>query len=95
MGFVLKLDDLQTHPMPSWFEDAKFGIYAHWGPYSVPSFGSEWISRNMYLLHCNAPGNNTSQSPSGDLLIGVHSAGSFFGRFFVKSRFCLWVCFVT
>ena len=34
-----------THPMPQWFEDAKFGIYAHWGPYSVPAFGSEWISR--------------------------------------------------
>ena len=35
--------------MPKWFEDAKFGIYAHWGPYSVPAFGSEWISRNMYV----------------------------------------------
>ena len=38
-----------SHPMPSWFEDAKFGIYAHWGPYSVPAYGSEWYSRNMYV----------------------------------------------
>ncbi|HEY3280673.1 MAG TPA: alpha-L-fucosidase [Armatimonadota bacterium] len=33
---------------PEWFRDAKFGIYFHWGPYSVPAFGSEWYSRNMY-----------------------------------------------
>ena len=36
------------HPDPQWFADAKFGIYAHWGPYSVPAFGNEWYSRNMY-----------------------------------------------
>lgn len=40
---------ITQHPMPSWFEDAKFGIYAHWGPYSVPAYGSEWYSRNMYV----------------------------------------------
>jgi alpha-L-fucosidase len=33
---------------PQWYEDAKFGIYFHWGIYSVPAFGSEWYSRNMY-----------------------------------------------
>ena len=36
------------HGGAPWFDDAKLGIYAHWGPYSVPSFGSEWYSRNMY-----------------------------------------------
>lgn len=39
---------LTNHLTPAWFEDAKFGIYYHWGPYSVPGFGSEWYSRNMY-----------------------------------------------
>ncbi|MCH7905270.1 MAG: alpha-L-fucosidase [Armatimonadetes bacterium] len=34
---------------PEWFRDAKFGIYFHWGVYSVPAFGSEWYPRNMYL----------------------------------------------
>ena len=27
----------------------RFGIYAHFGPYSVPAYGSEWYSRNMYV----------------------------------------------
>jgi len=34
---------------PKWFRDAKFGIYFHWGVYSVPAFGSEWYPRNMHL----------------------------------------------
>lgn len=33
---------------PEWYEDAKFGIYFHWGVYSVPAHHSEWYSRNMY-----------------------------------------------
>ena len=39
---------LKAHPNPQWFNDAKFGIYFHWGPYTVPEFGNEWYSRNMY-----------------------------------------------
>jgi len=34
---------------PDWFIDSKLGIYAHWGPYNVPDFGSEWYPRNMYI----------------------------------------------
>jgi alpha-L-fucosidase len=34
---------------PEWFKDAKFGIYFHWGPYSVPAYGSEWYPRWMYV----------------------------------------------
>jgi alpha-L-fucosidase len=33
---------------PEWFQDAKFGIYFHWGVYSVPAYGTEWYPRNMY-----------------------------------------------
>lgn len=33
---------------PEWFKDAKFGIYFHWGVYSVPAFDSEWYPRWMY-----------------------------------------------
>jgi len=33
---------------PDWFRDAKYGIYFHWGVYSVPAFGSEWYPRNMH-----------------------------------------------
>ena len=33
---------------PDWFRNAKFGLFFHWGPYTVPAFGNEWYSRNMY-----------------------------------------------
>lgn len=45
-------DSLQAFRVPEWFRDAKFGIFIHWGPYSVPAFANEWYSRNMYV-----PGN--------------------------------------
>lgn len=38
----------QVNPAPEWFKDAKFGIYFHWGVYSVPAFSSEWYPRGMY-----------------------------------------------
>lgn len=34
---------LDSRPLPSWYDEAKFGIFMHWGLYSVPSFGSEWF----------------------------------------------------
>ncbi len=39
----------QHPPAPAWFQDAKFGIYYHWGVFSVPAFGNEWYPRNMYI----------------------------------------------
>ena len=33
-------------PLPSWYADMKLGIFIHWGPYSVPSYGSEWFWHN-------------------------------------------------
>jgi alpha-L-fucosidase len=38
----------QHPPAPEWFQDAKFGIYFHWGVFSVPAFGNEWYPRTMY-----------------------------------------------
>jgi len=38
-----------NYMIPQWFSDAKFGIFIHWGVYSVPAFGSEWYPREMYL----------------------------------------------
>ncbi|MEO8763818.1 MAG: alpha-L-fucosidase [Ginsengibacter sp.] len=40
---------LEKYQVPDWFRDAKFGIFIHWGVYSVPAFESEWYPRNMYL----------------------------------------------
>ena len=39
---------LKAYKTPEWFRDAKFGIYCHWGPYSVPAFENEWYSHWMY-----------------------------------------------
>ncbi|CAH1130470.1 unnamed protein product [Ceutorhynchus assimilis] len=36
-------DSLDSRPIPSWFDEAKIGIFIHWGVFSVPSFYSEWI----------------------------------------------------
>ena len=41
-------ESLQKYDVPEWYKDAKFGIFIHWGAYSVPAFGSEWYPRNMY-----------------------------------------------
>jgi alpha-L-fucosidase len=40
---------LERQMVPEWYRDAKFGIFIHWGVYSVPAFGNEWYPRNMYL----------------------------------------------
>lgn len=42
-------ESLARYSVPEWYKRAKFGIFIHWGVYSVPAFGSEWYSRNMYI----------------------------------------------
>lgn len=39
---------LGHYTTPDWYRDAKFGIFIHWGVYSVPAYGSEWYPREMY-----------------------------------------------
>lgn len=39
---------LKAYQPPDWYRDAKFGIFIHWGLYSVPGYANEWYSRNMY-----------------------------------------------
>jgi alpha-L-fucosidase len=41
-------ESLEKYEVPEWYKDAKFGIFIHWGVYSVPAFGNEWYPRNMY-----------------------------------------------
>ncbi|WP_413665998.1 alpha-L-fucosidase [Mucilaginibacter sp. Mucisp86] len=40
-------ESLQNYKTPTWFRDAKFGIWAHWGPQCQPEAG-DWYARNMY-----------------------------------------------
>ena len=41
-------ESLKTHQTPKWFRDAKFGIWAHWGPQCVEGSG-DWMARSMYI----------------------------------------------
>lgn len=50
--YEAKWESLDKRPCPEWFLDAKFGIFIHWGVYSVPSWGApkqyaEWYWNNM------------------------------------------------
>ncbi|MEX2104686.1 MAG: alpha-L-fucosidase, partial [Bacilli bacterium] len=42
-------ESLAAFRVPDWYPQAKFGIFIHWGLYSVPAFNNEWYSRNMYM----------------------------------------------
>lgn len=42
-------DSLGNYQAPQWYKNSKFGIFIHWGIYSVPAFAGEWYSRNMYI----------------------------------------------
>ena len=41
-------NSLENYQVPEWFRNAKFGIWAHWGPQCVEGSG-DWMARSMYL----------------------------------------------
>lgn len=41
-------ESLAEYPAPEWYKKAKFGVFIHWGVYSVPAYFSEWYVRLMY-----------------------------------------------
>ena len=45
--FKPTMESLNSYQCPEWFRDAKFGIWAHWGPQAVPMDG-DWYARGMY-----------------------------------------------
>ena len=48
-AFEANWESLASYEIPAWFNDAKFGIFIHWGPYAVPAHKSEWYPRLMYM----------------------------------------------
>ncbi|HEX8460285.1 MAG TPA: alpha-L-fucosidase [Segetibacter sp.] len=46
--FQSNWESLKKYQTPEWFKDAKFGIFIHWGVYSVPAYIYEWYPRHMY-----------------------------------------------
>jgi len=47
--FEPEWSSLANYTIPEWYQDAKFGIFIHWGVYSVPAHNGEWYPRKMYL----------------------------------------------
>ncbi len=59
-------ESLDKRPLPAWFADAKFGIFIHWGPYSVPAWApvgtySEWY---QYWMQNKTCGGNSHPKPT-------------------------------
>ncbi|HPD17815.1 MAG TPA: alpha-L-fucosidase [Planctomycetota bacterium] len=46
--FQPTMESLTKYQCPEWFRDAKFGIWAHWGPQAVPMAG-DWYAKHMYV----------------------------------------------
>jgi len=44
-------ETLDKRPLPGWYDEAKFGIFLHWGLFSVPSFGTEWFWEYWHGWH--------------------------------------------
>ena len=58
-------DSIQaTYKTPSWFKDAKFGIFIHWGLYSVPAYHNEWYERHMYATRSIADYHAKTYGPA-------------------------------
>ncbi len=41
-------ESLSNYKLANWYKNAKFGIFIHWGAYSVPAYSNEWYPRSMY-----------------------------------------------
>jgi len=51
---------VDSRPTPAWWTDAKFGIFIHWGVYSVPAFAPKGEYAEWYWERLRAPGNPAS-----------------------------------
>ena len=54
MKYEANWESIDARPTPEWYLDAKFGIFIHWGVYSVPAWGpkeaySEWYWFNQRM----------------------------------------------
>lgn len=53
--YTADVGSLATHPLPQWYADAKFGIFVHWGAYSVPAFAKPGGPAEWYWEHLQHP----------------------------------------
>jgi len=82
----------KINPVPEWFKDAKFGIYFHWGVYSVPAYSNEWYPRNMYIegsaeyRHHNEVYGEPSEWPYNNFITGATDKKGNYVQFAPKLR---------
>ena len=75
--FQPTVQSLKTYQTPDWFRDAKFGIWAHWGPQAVPRQG-DWYARFLYVPghpHYAHHVENTAILPRSDTRISFRYGG--------------------
>ena len=46
--YLPEWDSIDSRPLPQWFDDAKLGIFIHWGVYSVPAASNEWFGEEWF-----------------------------------------------
>ena len=82
----------KSNPVPEWFKDAKFGIYFHWGVYTVPAFGNELYPRSMYIKgspenkHHTEVYGDPSEWPYNNFLTGAKDKQGNFVQFAPKLK---------
>lgn len=81
------------NPAPEWFQDAKFGLWYHWGAFSVPAYGSEWYPRNMYNSgsgeyrnHTSVYGDPYTSWPYHNFLNGANNKAGVYTKFAPKLK---------
>ena len=68
-------DNLDEYSTPEWWRDAKFGIFIHYGAYSVPAFGDEWYGHWMYMPGTHSYGGSDIYTYHKNTYGGVENFG--------------------
>lgn len=65
-------ESLDQRPIPDWFQDAKFGIFIHWGPYSVPAWSPKGTYSEWYQYWLQEPTLFGNGDFKGDEVLVYH-----------------------
>ncbi|KAI8810618.1 alpha-L-fucosidase [Cladochytrium replicatum] len=87
-------ESVNTHvAAPEWFQDAKFGIYFHWGIYSTAAYWTEWYPRDCYNVnseqwkhHVSVYGNPATEWPVNNFIDGAKDKSGKFVQFAPKLK---------
>jgi len=82
-------ESLDSRPTPEWFKDAKFGIFIHWGLYSVPAWSPKGTYAEWYQYWLQTKSLSGNGDFSGKEVYNYHSStyGPFFSYYDFAKRF--------